>query len=254
VEADLLPSTTYRLRNRANDLTVFTTAASYDKAPGLGPKLERLRLWRVRYPVKMVGAGGCVFAEYEGYVDLAYQAGVVPSTPPGEVLNVLVLYPKNGGSSQRTVFTGLEPVHLAQVQNEAGNALIDVPEGGRPSPVHAVWKPSLAPDLEYCATLYLYGRNDRARPPVESNTICAPVMNLVHPGAAEPPPDAGTDAAASRIAPPALDAGAPPTPDAAASTDAAAPESSGSCSFGRGSPSSTLVLLLVAAALFRRRS
>jgi uncharacterized protein (TIGR03382 family) len=164
----LAPSTTYVLRIQepagSRELTRFTTAASYDKTPGTAPVLERLRLWRVRYDVQQIAAGGCVFDEYEGYVDLDYQPGAVPGTPVDEVVHVVSLGPKNGSSSE--TWASLGPAKFEHV-----------PAQGRPSPT-ARWKPLLAPDREYCATVTLYGRNDRAMPEVRSEILCAPVMNV----------------------------------------------------------------------------
>jgi MYXO-CTERM domain-containing protein len=217
----LSPSTSYVVRAQDNgvvkELTHFTTAASYDKQPGVAPKLTGLRLWRVHYPLKAVAGGGCVFSEYEGYIDLAYQPGAVPGTPPNEVINVLSLSAKAGGSPQTFVFTGSERLHLAQVENPNGNGLQDVPDRAFPSPVFAAWKPELEPDRVYCATLTLYGRNDVAALPTASDTVCAPVMRLTAAGASA--------------------------------------ESSGGCAVGGGTPSGSfaLVLLVGLAGACRRR-
>jgi hypothetical protein len=223
----------------ANELTHFTTAAAYDKAPGTPAKLTGLRLWRVHYPGKIAG-GDCVFSEYEGYIDLAYEPGALPGTPPDEVINVLSLSPRTGGAQQTFVFTGSQRLHLAQTYNTTGNVLVDVPPGGLPSPVFAAWKPELAPDREYCATLTLYGRNDLAALPAISETVCAPVMNL--------PAAASGDAA--KVAPPIMDAGM----DAGA--DAGAPASSSSCAMGHGAPSRSpgLLLLALLVSVLRRRA
>lgn len=162
----------------ATELTHFTTAASYDKSPAQAPVLESLRLWRVHYPVDQVAAGGCVFGEYEGYIDLNYQDGSLPGTPAEEVISVLRLEPKTGGSSQTFVFAGATHFEGAPQQwDPATAAFVDVPDGGLPSPVYALWKPALEPDREYCATLTLYGRNDLAMGNVTSNSVCAAVIN-----------------------------------------------------------------------------
>ena len=199
----LAPSTTYVLRAQeatgTRELTRFTTAASYDKAPGTPPLLERLRLWRVRYDVQEIAAGGCVFDEYEGYIDLDYQPGAVPGTPMDQVVHVVSLRPKNGSSSE--TWASLGPAKFE-----------DVPAQGRPSPT-ATWKPLLAPDREYCATVTLYGRNDRAMPEVRSETLCAPVMNVD----ARTRPAGGTDAGLPDGSMPA-----PALPDAAVTPDAVA--------------------------------
>ena len=178
----LATSTSYTLsaldNGASRELTHFTTAAGYDKAPGQSPVIDRLRLWRVRYPVEQIGAGGCVFDEYEGYIDVDYQDGSVPSTPANEVVTVLWLQTKTGSSTQKFVFAGLSHFDGAQVENALGTALVDVPEGGFPSPAFALWKPTLEPDREYCVTMVLYGRNDQAMPEVRSNSVCATVTNL----------------------------------------------------------------------------
>lgn len=209
LHAGLSPSTSYTLQGLENgvqrEATGFTTAAAYDKTPGQAPVLDRLRLWRVHYPVEQVGAGGCVFSEYEGYIDLDYQDGSVPNTPSAEIVSVLSLQPKTGGTGQSFVFAGRAHFDGAQIENALGSALIDIPDGAFPSPVYALWKPSLEPDREYCATLTLFGRNDLAMPAVISNSVCAQVTNM---DARPAPPDAGVatpDAVATPIAD-ALDA------------------------------------------------
>ena len=178
----LATSTSYTLSaldsGTSRELTHFTTAAGYDKAPGQAPVIDRLRLWRVHYPVEQVAAGGCVFDEYEGYIDVDYQDGSVPNTPANEIVTVLWLQPKTGSSSQKFVFAGLPHFNGAQIQNAMGSALVEVPDGGFPSPVHALWKPTLEPDREYCVYMTLYGRNDQAMPQVMSNNVCATVINL----------------------------------------------------------------------------
>ena len=284
----LSPSTSYVLSMLDNgatrELTRFTTAASYDKAPGQAPVLERLRLWRVRYPVEAIAAGGCVFDEYEGYIDVDYQDGSVPNTPASEIVTVLSLQPKTGSSIQRFVFAGLSHFDGAQIENPLGSALVDVPDGGFPSPAYALWKPTLEPDREYCVTMTLYGRNDNAMPAVISNSVCAPVTNLdARPAgidAAAPPADAvAPDVAAEvPVAPaqpdaassppdtraPVVDAEPAPTPDAAisqvadatvASRDAPAADapaaswpktSSGGCSLAGGGLPVDLVSLWLA--------
>ena len=182
ISSYLQPSTAYVLSYSSNgvatDLTHFTTAASYDKNSGQAPVLENLRLWRVHYLVDQVAAGGCVFGEYEGYIDLDYQDGSLPGTPAEEVISVLRLAPKTGGSSQTFVFAGTTHFEGApQPWDPSTAALVDVPDGGLPSPIYALWKPVLEPDREYCATLTLYGRNDLAMPAVASNSVCAAVIN-----------------------------------------------------------------------------
>jgi MYXO-CTERM domain-containing protein len=272
----LLPSTSYRVLLDQNNsgpklLTQFTTAASYDKAPGIPAKVTGLRLWRVHYPDR-IAASDCVHAEYEGYIDLVYEPGSLPGTPPDEVINVLSLSPKGGGAQQTYVFSGSKRRHLNQVESYLGNELVDVPPGGFPSPVFAEWKPELAPDREYCATLTLHGRNDLAALPAASQTVCAPVMNLVwattYPDGGGPPdatpsadpPATAPDGGAGKIAPPrpsdaSADASAPMTAPDASGPDAAATTGSSSCSMGRGRPPAGIGLLLLGllAARTRRR-
>ena len=182
LRATLSPSTSYLVRGLDNgtsrELTSFTTAAGYDKTPGQAPVLQRLRLWRVRYPMEQVGAGGCVFSEYEGYIDLDYQDGSVPGTPSAEIVTVVSLQPKTGGADQSFVFAGRSHFDGAQIESPLGSSLMDIPDGAFPSPVYALWKPTLEPDREYCATLTLYGRNDQAMPTVISNSVCAQVTNM----------------------------------------------------------------------------
>ena len=38
-----------------------------------------------------------------------------------------------------------------------------------------MWTPTLVADAEYCATMTLYGRNDRLIPAIVSNPICTKV-------------------------------------------------------------------------------
>ncbi|HEX7597723.1 MAG TPA: hypothetical protein VF518_05875 [Polyangia bacterium] len=167
----LSPSTDYVLTDSSNgtpvELTRFTTAASYDKVQGPAATLESLRLWRVRYPVSQIAAGGCVFAEYEGYIELNFPAVVLPGTPEDEVVQVVQLTPKTGGLAQSQVYTG-NTTRLGTVLGQ----------DGWPAPAGVSWKPELAPDREYCASIAFYGRNDLALLPLRSNTICAPVISL----------------------------------------------------------------------------
>jgi hypothetical protein len=233
VRSPLAPSTTYVLRAQepagTRELTRFTTAAGYDKQPATPPKLDGLRLWRVRYDAAQVNAGGCVFDEYEGYTDVDYQTGALPGTPPAEIVYVLALQPKNGADVQSFVFSGIPRFEGASVEAPSGNGSAGVPAGGRPSPALAPWKPVLSPDREYCATLTIYGRNDQAIEAARSNTVCAPVMNV--------------DARSALAAPPAEGTG-PPKNDG------------GGCSLsGRpaGAPPFALALLLPLLAAARRR-
>jgi len=169
----LLPSSTYALVDfetvPERVLTQFTTAAGYDKQPGQAPVLTQLRLWRVHYAPEQVGNGSCVFSDYVGYVDLDYQDGVVPGTPADEVIAVIQLSSTTVGEQHSYVF--------------AGGRFGGVMEGPDGVPHDGVWKPALAPDAEYCATMTLYGRNDQAALPVVSNLMCAKVSNLDASGA-----------------------------------------------------------------------
>jgi hypothetical protein len=275
-------SSSYTLSTTADngarrELTHFTTAAGYDKTPGQAPVIDRLRLWRVHYPATAVGAGGCVFDEYEGYIDVDYQDGSVPNTPAGEVVTVLSLQPKTGSSVQRFVFAGLSHFDGAQIEDAPGTKLVDVPEGGLPSPIYALWKPTLEPDREYCVSMTLYGRNDQAMPAVTSNSACTTVTNL---DARAGSYDAGiptSDAATLDAGYPSVDGAGSydtgiPASDAAtldagyasmdsagrsfdASLGGAAKKQSSGCSLGGGSPSTGIQVLwvLLLCALGRRR-
>jgi hypothetical protein len=144
---------------------------------------------------------------------LACEVFSLPGTPAEEVISVLRLEPKTGGSSQTFVFAGIAHFEGApQMWDPATAAFADVPDGGLPSPVYALWKPVLEPDRECCATLTLYGRNDLAMPGVTSNSVCAAVIN------------------------------ASGSPDSVAKT-------SSSCALGAGKPSAFWVLTLPALAL-----
>jgi hypothetical protein len=177
LSAPLLASTPYVLSasdaTKSNVLTTFTTAASYDKEAGQAPVLAGLRLWRVRYPIDQIGAGGCVFAEYEGYIDIDYQDGTLPGTPAEETIGRITLEPRTGGLVQTLVFAGIPHFYGgAWTQGQSSN-----PDGTVRSPTVA-WNPTLEPDREYCVTISLYGRNDRASLPIVSNRICSNVMNV----------------------------------------------------------------------------
>ncbi len=176
-DAQLLTSTNYVLSASdaatSSQLTTFTTAASYDKKPGQAPVLADLRLWRVRYPIDQIGAGGCVFAEYEGYIDIDYQDGTLPGTPAEETIGRITLEPRTGGLVQTFVFAGIPHFYGgAWTQGQSSN-----PDGTVRSPI-VPWNPTLEPDREYCVTISLYGRNDRASLPIVSNQICSNVMNV----------------------------------------------------------------------------
>jgi hypothetical protein len=225
----LEPSTEYVLRGQdggqLRELTRFTTAAGYDKAPGAPPNLERLRLWRVHYPPEQVRGGSCVFDEIEGYVAIDYTDGALPGTPADEIVHVLSLRAQNGTELQSFVFSGVGKFEGAPgVDRPDGGA--DLSSGSLANLPYAPWKPTLAPDRVYCATLSLYGRNDQAMVPVASNTICAPVMNVD----TRPTIDAGptADAGAGGVS----GAGGPEVDAAPAAL--AHPGDGCSCSIGRG--------------------
>jgi hypothetical protein len=140
---------------------------------GQAPVLAGLRLWRVRYPVDQVAAGGCVFSEYEGYIDIDYQDGTLPGTPAEETIGQISLEPRTGGLVQTFVFAGIPHFYGGWTQSQGR-----IPDGAVPSPASVAWKPTLEPDREYCATITLYGRNDRAALPIASNQVCSTVMNV----------------------------------------------------------------------------
>jgi len=180
--APLSPSTSYVLETGAGAsakvLTQFSTAASYDKGPATPATISGLRLWRARYPLDRVAAGGCVFAEVEGYSALEFTAPALPGTPAAEVVNVLSLAPKNGGGSQVLVFSGLTEIPGGLVDHAIAGDGVTLPGGGGLSAAAALWKPELAADLDYCATITSYGRNDLALGIVSSNVACAPVTSV----------------------------------------------------------------------------
>jgi hypothetical protein len=235
LQGQLLPAASYVVRiEGGKELTRFTTAATYDKPPGRDTRLDRLRLWRVRYSPADVGAGACVFAEFEGYADVDYQPPPLPGTPPDEAINVLSLTPRNGGVTQTLVFAGSEPIRLARTDTGA-----PVPSGQRPSPAQSIWKPELSADREYCATLTIYGRGSLALTPVSSAPLCAPVMSLnapmpqrdLPPGEKEYPPG-------SREPPPR------PLADAGAPSGGSDSADNGGCAMGHGRAPSWCSLLL----------
>jgi hypothetical protein len=150
-------------------LTTFTTAAAYDKNDaGKAATVKRLSLRRVRYPVSEINAGGCVFAEYQGYITIEADPAAIPGTPPESVVSTLMLGPKNGGAAQQSItFTGPMPF--------VGG---DFPTSG------PMWRPALDPTLEYCASITSFGFNDHAVLPVTSNVVCTTVEQVTAPGAA----------------------------------------------------------------------
>jgi hypothetical protein len=207
----------------------------------------------VRFPEYPTGdPNDCIQGEFEGYIDLEYEPGIVPGTPDDEVVSVFELTPRGGGQAQKYVRAGLAPVSLVRWVDPSPDRP-GKPEGRDPSPRDSLWKPLLAPDQEYCATVTLYGRNDRVAPPVASEPICAPVMNIVWgrgPDAmlsdAAAPDDSG-----GKVAPAGPDAGAGAQPSGAdaAAADLGAPSlAGGGCALagpGRTALSPLPLLLLL---------
>lgn len=156
------------------EVTRFTTSSGYDKDGGAPPVLHGMKLWRVRYPVKDIASGNCVFAEYHGFVTVDYLPAVTTNTPAGAMIHTFSLAPKTGGAPQtfvyvgKTAFMGLEPT------------------GAYPAPV-GEWRPELDPTLDYCLTISAFGDGDRARPPLNSKSVCAPVIQRSAAGAPPPP-------------------------------------------------------------------
>jgi MYXO-CTERM domain-containing protein len=176
-------------------LTSVKTAAGYDKQPGTPATLKRLKLTRVRYPVEEIGAGGCVFAEYIGYISFESDPATFPGTPADSIVNTITLYPKNGGAAEQSfTYDGSE----AYTGSPPG---VFWPGLG--------WMPQLDPTLEYCATIQSFGVGDIAREAVTSNTVCASVEQIsssdagAQPDGGAPPPSSDGCAVAG---------GAPPSP------------------------------------------
>lgn len=182
----LMPSTSYTLVSAAPgaaggtatvELTHFSTSASYDKAPGVAAVINGLRLWRAHFPKSVVGAGGCVFAEYEGYFDLDFTPGTVPGTPPDEVVSILRLSSTKTALAQTLVFIGLD--ELPGGFTEASGGDFPLPGGGGLSPSDAaLWKPVLQADDTVCASIETFGRNDLAAERLQSNMVCVPVTSV----------------------------------------------------------------------------
>jgi hypothetical protein len=182
LDSALQPSTDYVVRVAdaagTRELTHFSTAATYDKAAGTPAQISRLRLWRVRYPVSEIAAGGCVFSEFEGYFALDFTPGTVPGTPPEETVSALSLTPKTGGDSMHFVFAGITSLPGGLITATSPGVGVSLPDGESLSPAAALWKPELQPDREYCAAISTFGRNDRAAPPLSSNVVCAAVTSI----------------------------------------------------------------------------
>jgi len=118
----LSPSTAYELRGLAQwssyvsdagepavTLSQFTTASGYDKLEGTPPKIQSLRLWRVRYPKDEIRAGRCVFSEYHGFIEFGIEPASIPNTTAAGTLYTLRLAPETGGETQSISFVGSAP-------------------------------------------------------------------------------------------------------------------------------------------------
>jgi len=185
----LMPSTNYALVIAGSatgasgpspvELTHFSTSATYDKAQGTAPVINSVRLWRAHYPESEVGAGGCVFAAYEGYFDIDFAAGTVPGTPPEEVVSILTISSRQTDLLQSLVFMGLDQLPGGFVTSAGGN--IPLAGGGALSAPQALWKPVLEADGTTCATISTFGRNNLAAPSLQSNTVCVPVTSVDSP-------------------------------------------------------------------------
>jgi hypothetical protein len=214
--------------------------------PGTPPNISRLRLWRVRYPVSQINAGGCVFSEFEGYFAVDFTPAAIPGTPPEEVISVLSLSPKFGGSQLQLVFMGITTLPGGLVSGRgalSGNG-VSLPDGEGLSAPDAMWKPELQPDREYCATISSFGRNDQATLPASSNQVCVSVVNIDGRGLPETAPqaDAGIDASQG---------------DGGVGGSEGRPLATGGCTVGGGrepaGATGLLVLLLSAVARVRAR-
>jgi hypothetical protein len=221
---------------------LIRTAPSYDKQQGTAAVLKSLTLTRIRYPVSEINSGNCVFAEYIGFASFEADPASVPGTPADSVVNTVELSPKHGGAAtQSRAFTG--------EKSYSGTATGNVTSSGE-------WYPDLDPTLEYCATIKSFGYGDIARLPLESNTVCARVTELLSPSLAN---DAGTDATTADASP---DSGAQDAacaaPDVYEGVDTPVGAKSG-CS-AAGTPTETLstlgtlfALCLIAGAALRPR-
>lgn len=164
------------------ELTRFTTAAAYDKAPGTPPSVSSLELWSVRYPLKDVSSGNCVFAEYQGYAALTFEPAQIPNTTAQGTLYTLTIAPATGGSSQSLLFSGDVPFTGHELSTE----------NPYPLSLAAEWLLDLDPRREYCATLSARGDGDNARPALTSQPVCASVAEVCAKGA-----DCGGEGAAA---------------------------------------------------------
>lgn len=149
----------------------FTTGAGYDKEPGTAPVVKSLRFFRVRYPIEEIGAGRCVFDEYVGYLAFELDPATIPNTPPEGVLYEAQVRPKNGSFVQSIRFTGDDPFVGRDPTQDP------YPRLGED------WTLELDAAREYCLSLDARGDGERARPPLVSELVCAPVEEIVMPGA-----------------------------------------------------------------------
>jgi hypothetical protein len=194
------------------ELARFTTSAAATPV-ATAPVLERLRLWRTQYDKSEIGAGGCVFAEYEGYIDLDYQPAVFEGLVPEDVVHVLSLRRKDGASTEIYVAGRLESrAPFARSLDGVSR----IPDGGVPCAQYPTWKPNVIADQEYCLTMTSYGATSA---PVVSNEVCAVVVGLDarRPAAADAgaPSDAVAAPDAAAMGEPDASPPAPSTPDAA---------------------------------------
>jgi len=163
------------------ELLHFRTASGYDEQPGTAPVITVFRLWRVRYPLDEINSGNCVFSEYQGYVQLAFDAAGFPNTAPGDILYELSLQARTGGDAHRIAFRGDRP-YLGHDHSRDPMPLSPTGE----------WPLELDPTREYCATLRAQGDGDLARPAAVSEQVCAKVVQLSAPGAPPPPTTAAS--------------------------------------------------------------
>lgn len=173
----LKPATTYTVTVTQPayppQISTFTTASEDNLEPGTPPQIESLRLWRLRYPVKDINSGNCLFSEYVSFVEVRWKEGFVPSTPPGQTLHLFSLAPREGGEvwtygALGTGQLGAEPV------------------GDYPHPMPE-WRVELDPTREYCVSARAFGDNDLVRDSGESNVVCATVEERSIAGASDAP-------------------------------------------------------------------
>lgn len=158
------------------ELLHFRTASSYDEQPGTAPVITLFKLWRVRYPLDLIGAGSCVFSEYQGYLQLRFDPASVPDTAPSDILYQLVIQPSTGGSTSVIEFRADHPY-----------VGYDHSKDSLPLSPTGEWPLELDPTREYCVTLEAQGDGDIARPALASQQVCAKIVQLSAPGAPPPP-------------------------------------------------------------------